>query len=145
MVLLVISLALNLVALGAIGTRAFVNERIERLAGPSHTQLVPRRFLADISKQRREELRQVFRGYRGAFRESRESLRAAALGLAGVLEASPTDDPAIAAKIDAFANAGTTIIGEGAKAARDMVAKLTPEERKLLGKRIRERAEVRRR
>jgi hypothetical protein len=143
--LLVGSLALNIATLAAIGTRAFVNERIERLAGPSYTQLVPRRFLADISKARREELREVLRSYRGSFRESRGGLRDAALGLAKVLETSPTDDATIMSSIDGFAAAGSAILNEGAKVAREIVSKLTPEERKLLGRRIRERAEARRR
>jgi uncharacterized membrane protein len=145
MVLLVVSLAFNIATLGAIGTRAFVNERMERLVGPSYTQLVPRRFLTDIPKERREELRGVFRGYREAFRETREGLRAAALGLAAVLETSPTDDAAIISKIEGFSSAGNAIIGEGGRLARDMISKMTPDERKLLGKRIRERAEARRR
>lgn len=144
MIVLVISLALNVATLAAIGARAFVNERIERLVGPSYTQLVPRRFLSDISKERRNELRQILSGYRGTFRDSREGLRVAALELARLLETSPSDEAAITAKIDGFATAGSAILADGAKLAKDMVAKLNPDERKLLGQRIRERAETKR-
>jgi uncharacterized membrane protein len=144
MVLLIASLALNVATLAAIGARSFVNQRIERLVGPSYAQLVPRRFLADISKQRRDELRQILNSYRATFRDGREGLRAAAADLANVLETAPSDEAAITAKIDGFAEAGSAILADGAKVAKDMVAKLTPDERKLLGQRIRERAGTKR-
>jgi hypothetical protein len=143
MAVLVLSLALNLVIAGAVAARFFMPERFERFTGSSYSPLVPRKFLADLPSDRRKELGDLLRRNRGEFRASFAEMRKAASRLADALEHEPYDEAAAFAAVDNHAEVVKAMIDRGAGVTRDVVAKLTADERKLLARRIRERAEWR--
>jgi uncharacterized membrane protein len=138
-ILLVASLALNLLVGGAIAARFVFPERIERLMG-IEAQLVPRRFLADLSRERRKELLAVIKSYRASFKDGREQLRTAASGLADALAAEPYDAAKTLAAINTVEQAGQGMIAQGSKLAVDVIGGLQPDERKALAQRLRERS-----
>lgn len=139
-VLLIVSLALNLLVAAAAATRFFIHPPSERMVGMSYLQLVPRKFFADLDRPRREELLAQVRGYRDRFREGQQKSKAVAESLADALDAAPYDEARVGAVLDQFTGNGVDQIGLGAKAALDFIARLSPEERVLLAQRIRERA-----
>jgi uncharacterized membrane protein len=139
-VLLIVSLALNVLVGAATATRFFVKERTERVTGAGYIQLVPRKFLADLPRERRRELLAVFREFRDEFRDGRKAARESAAKLADALESEPYDAAAVQAVADEFARSGTGMIAHGTKAAVQFVGRLTPDERRQLALRIRERA-----
>lgn len=134
------SLALNLLMGGAIVAHLLVPERMERLttSGP-HSQLLSRRFFSDLTPERRRELTGILKSYKNAFQERRQELQGASQKLADALDAEPFRAEAVAAAVAAFAQAGNGMMAEGAKAALDFLGRLTPDERKLLAQRLRER------
>jgi len=139
-VLLIVSLALNLLIGAAAATRFFYHPRHERMTGMSYLHLVPRKFFADLGSPRREELLGHIKEQRERFREGRRKSRQAAESLADALDAAPYDEARVRAALDQFTGNGVDQIGIGAKAALDLIARLSPEERIMLAKRIRERA-----
>lgn len=139
-ILLIVSLAFNVLIGAAAATRFFVKERIERVTGAGYIQLVPRKFLADLPRERRRELLAVFREFRDEFRDGRKAARESAVKLADTLEAEPYDAAAVRTVADEFARSGTGMIAHGVEAALQFVARLTPDERRQLALRIRERA-----
>jgi len=138
-ILLVMSLALNFLFIGAAAARYFVSEPPGRMAGISEMQLIPRKFFGDLSHSRRNELLSVFRGFRGEFRDGREARRQLAAALADALEASPYDEVRVREAVLAFNGRSSELMARGGAAALDFIAKLNPEEKKLLAGRIRER------
>ena len=137
-VLLVVSLAVNLAVLGVIGARFLAPAQFERLTSPSYTQLLPRNFLRELPAARRQEVAAIIKTYRKTFKDGREGLRQAVGRLADTLDAGAGD----AAAIDMVSGAGAALIGDGAKLAKEIFAKLTPEERKLLARHLRKKAGV---
>ena len=91
--------------------------------------------------ERRRELLAVF----NQFRDGRAAARDSAAKLADTLGAEPYDEAAVKAVADEFARSGTGMITQGVEAAVQFVARLTPEERRQLALRIRERAAAGRR
>jgi len=140
MALLVVSLAVNLLVAGAVAVRFFAPERFERFTGSGYSPLVPRKFLGDLPADRRKELGDLLRRNRAAFRGDFAEMRKVAAQLADALEREPYDEAAAIAAINAHAKIVTDMIGRGAGVTIEVVRKLTPEERMLLAKRIRERA-----
>ncbi|MBI2719372.1 MAG: periplasmic heavy metal sensor [Rhizobiales bacterium] len=138
--LLVVSLALNLLVAGAAVARFYFPPSPERMASLSYLQLIPRRFMLDVDRQRRETLLALLRDYRDRFRAGQQSSRAAAASLADALEAQPYDETKVRAVVDGFVRNGTDLLALGSQAAMEFIAKLTPEERADLARRIRERA-----
>ena len=143
--LLVASLALNLLVGGAIAARFAFPDRVGRMEGLSFAQLLPRRFFGDLSRERRKELLDVLKTYRDRFKSGRDRMEQASLVIADALEAEPYDPAATQAAVNGFAAIGGTLINDGAKVAMDVLAKLSPEERKLLAQRLRERGHGRKR
>lgn len=139
-ILLVASLALNLLFAGAIAARWFTQERVERLTGGSYTQLLPRRFLADLPRERRQDILAMLGAHRKAFRDGRTELRNAAVAIAAALEAEPYNADAAAKALDDFNAVASGLVTKGSDVARQVLATLSPEERKKLAQRIRERA-----
>ncbi|NJM31431.1 MAG: periplasmic heavy metal sensor, partial [Rhizobiales bacterium] len=85
--LLIASLAINLLIAAAVVTH-FVRGgggRSESLGRPGYAQLIPRKFFSDLPRERRRELYDVLKKYRGDFRTGREDARANALKLADAL------------------------------------------------------------
>ncbi len=139
-ILLIASLALNCLLVGALATRWYTHGRMERFSGASYTQLLPRRFMGDLPAERRKELMAVLAGHRDDFRDSRSALGNAAIAIAGALEKEPYDPDAASKAIDGFGAEAAGMIGKGSDVARKVIATLSPEERKLLAQRIRERS-----
>ena len=139
--LLIGSLALNLLFVGAAAARFFVHEPPGRMSGISEMQLIPRKFFGDLDSARRSEMMAVFRGYRADFREGREGRRALAGALADALAADPYDEARVKSAIADFNSRSSHLVNRGGDAAMEFIGKLTPEERVKLSKRIRERVD----
>ncbi|MGE3830798.1 MAG: periplasmic heavy metal sensor [Parvibaculaceae bacterium] len=138
--LLVASLALNLFAIGAFAAGFFRPEHGGR-GWAGFSQLLPREFIDDLSESRRTVFLDKLKSRRDAFRAARQAMRAAALKLATALEANPYDEAPATAAIDDFTKVGEGLLANGTQVTLDVLKQLTPEERVLLAKRIRERAE----
>lgn len=138
-VFLVGSLALNLLFIGGGIARYYFEEPPGRMTGISEMQLVPRKFFSDIAGERRRELAGVFRNFRGDFREGRADRRRVAAEIAAALEATPYDEAKLREAIAAFNESSAALINRGGEAALAFIAQLTPDERRLLARRILER------
>ena len=138
--LLVGSLAINLLISGAVAARFFTREGHERLMGASYTQLIPRRFFAEIPRERRRVLLDILKQYRKDFRGDRDAFEAAAAKLADALVIEPYDVEKVKLVINEFASQAGKLAARGGDAALDILAKLSPEERKILAGAIRDRA-----
>ncbi len=138
--LLVASLAINLLVGGAVVARFFTREKHERFAGASYTQLIPRGFFSEMPRERRQVLLDILKQYRKDFRDDRVAFEAAAGKLADTLEVEPYDVEKVKLVINEFASQAGKLAARGGDAALDILAQLSPEERKLLAKAIRNRA-----
>ena len=138
--LLIASLALNLFVGGAVATRILRHDGPERFVGASYTQLIPRRFFAEIDRERRRALLDILKQYRKDFRADREGTEAAAAKLADALLIEPYDVEKVKLVVNEFASQTGKLAARGGDAALDMIALLTPEERKILAQAIRDRA-----
>jgi uncharacterized membrane protein len=138
---LVASLAVNLLFVGAGVARFMVGEGPERMSGLSQMQLIPRKFFGDLGGPRKAELLQVMRDYGPAFRDGRRAARDQVMAVAAALEAEPYDAAMLKTAVDEFAARNGALATQGADAALSLIGKLSPEERKLLAQRIRERGD----
>ena len=143
---LLASLAFNLLVLGAVGSHLlFERPHRERYSGPAYTDILPRSFFLALDPERRRALADRFADDRKAFRDGRRDMREAALKVAETLRAEPynaAETEAALARYDAFSR---TMIDRGSQVSRGLVATLTPEERVMLANQIRDRIEQRRR
>ena len=140
-IVLVASLALNLLFIGGGIARFFVHGPPERMSGISQMQLIPRKFFSDVSGSRKTELLKVFKDFGQEFREGRRAARVEVVNLAAALEAEPYDAAKVKAVIDSFSQRSAQLVATGGQAAFTLIEKLTPEERKLLARHIRQREE----
>jgi uncharacterized membrane protein len=138
--LLIASLAINLFVAGAVATRVLWHQRPERFIGASYAQLVPRRFFAEIPSERRRVLLDVLKQYRKDFQSDREGTEAAASKLADALQTEPYDVEKVKLVVNEFAGETGKLANRGGNAALDIIALLSPAERKILADAIRERA-----
>ena len=135
------SLAVNLLAAGAIIAHlAFGPPPPDRIEGFSSMQILPRKFVSGLEGERRQLIVGVLRKYRGQFRERRAEMRAATERIAAALVAESYDPGAVTEAIDQFAATGRTMIDGGVTTVKSVIDQLTPDERRLLAERIRERA-----
>jgi uncharacterized membrane protein len=142
-IVLLASLAFNLLVLGAIGSHFLFEKQPtrERYSGPAFTDILPRTFFLALDPERRRALAERFAGDRKAFRDGRRDMRQAAIKVADTLKAEPynaAETDAALARYDAISR---SMIDRGATVSRDLVATLKPEERTLLADKIRDRAE----
>jgi uncharacterized membrane protein len=138
--LLIASLALNLFIGGAIATRFLTHGGPQRFIGASYTQLIPRSFFAEMPSDRRRVLLDVLRQYRKVFRVEREGTEAVAAKLAEALVTQPFDVAKVKLVVSEFASQSGKLAARGGDAALDIIALLSPEERKILADAIRNRA-----
>ena len=141
--LLLLSLAVNFVIAGFIIAHKLKPKRHTRITGPGYTQIIPRNFFFDVSRERRKELVKTMRSHRKTFRGRRRELRDAALKIADALEAEPFDRNALELALDGYRGEAVEMIDEGGRIGRTFFDLLSPEERKLVSKRIREKAKGR--
>lgn len=138
--LLVVSLMANLLIAGAIGGRFARGHEMAGGKGSNFVQLIPRKFLEELDGPRRRELMQMLRDNRDAFKQMRASANAAALELATALENPNYDSAAVQAVIEKFSTGRESLAAKGAAVVTDIIAKLTPDERKNLAAAIRDRS-----
>ncbi len=138
--ILVVSLAFNLFVIGAVAAHHIWDRHHEhdvgRINGPGFAQLLPRRFFAQLSDSRRDELLTLMRQHRDEFRQDRTQLRRAARAVADALGAEHFDQAKLDQALQAFADTGHTLIDMGSNVARDVVSRLTPAERKMLAEQV---------
>jgi hypothetical protein len=139
--LLVASLALNLFAIGAFSAGFFKHDRGRGWSGASFTQLLPRRFWGDLSEERQKVFQDQMKSRREMFRAARAAMREASLKFATALEANPYQEAPAVAAVSEFTKVGEGLLAGGTQVTIDVLKQLTPEERILLAKRVRERAE----
>lgn len=142
MVLLTASLAVNLLIGGAIGARLFFPPPPERFVGATYAQLVPRHFFGDLDRPRRMELLAVLRQYRKDFSQARKSAAELSAKLADALETDPYDPGKVEAAVQGYADTGNQLVARGTAATLDFISHLTPEERKMMALRLRQRAHM---
>jgi Spy/CpxP family protein refolding chaperone len=143
--LLIGSLMLNLLVGGiAIGNVASHGPS-DRLMGASYVQLIPRRFLQEMPRERRRELMEIVRNNRADLRALRKASEDSALKLAEALEKDTYTEADALAVITAFSTGSESLAAKGGSVVLDIIRKLTPEERKQLAASIRERGERRKR
>jgi uncharacterized membrane protein len=141
--LLIASLAVNLFIGGAVATRIIRHDGPERFVGASYTQLIPRRFFAEIPRERRRVLLDILKQYRKDFRGDRDASEAAAAKLADALVASPMMLRRSSSwSANLLARRESWRCG-AANAALDIIALLSADERKILADAIRDRAKQR--
>jgi uncharacterized membrane protein len=138
--LLIASLALNLLIGGAIATRFLTHGGPQRFIGASYTQLIPRSFFAEMPSDRRRVLLDILRQYRKDFRADREGTESVAAKLADALVSEPYDVEKVKLVVSEFASQSGKLAARGGDAALDIIALLSPEERKVLADSIRDRA-----
>ncbi|HUQ37549.1 MAG TPA: periplasmic heavy metal sensor [Aestuariivirga sp.] len=138
--LLIASLALNLFIGGAVTTRFLTRDSPQRFIGASYTQLIPRRFFAEIPVERRKVLLDILRQYRKDFRADREGTETVAAKLADALMNEPYDVEKVKLVVSEFAGQSGKLAARGGDAALDIIALLSPDERKILADAIRDRA-----
>jgi uncharacterized membrane protein len=124
--LLAISLIANLLIGGALVGRNFSHNQ------DGLTQLVPRRFVDELPRERRREIMDVLRNNRQDMRALRQEFEANALALADALDAPIYDPSAVKTLIEKFSTGNQSVAARSAAVVMELVEKLTPEERKQL-------------
>ena len=138
--LLIASLALNLFIGGAMATRYLTRDGPQRFIGASYAQLIPRSFFAEMPSDRRKVLLDILKQYRKDFRAERQGTEAVAAKLADALVTEPYDVAKVKLVVSEFAGQSGKLAARGGDAALDIIALLSPEERKILADAIRNRA-----
>jgi uncharacterized membrane protein len=137
--LLALSLAANLLIVGAaIGHRVWGDAEGRRF-GDNYVRLVPRKFFAELPMQRRRELMDVVRQDMDGLRNIREQGGITILHVADALEKQPYDPALVQQAVTEFATGSQSLAGKGANILIHLVEKLTPDERVQLASAIRER------
>ncbi len=141
--LLGLSLMINLLIGGMVLGRLSGHGNMERLAGVSYVQLIPRRFLQELPRERRKELMEIIQRNRPDLRNLREASEASSVKLADVLDKEDFSLDDVRGTIREFTTGTESLAAKGGDVVVDIVAKLTPEERKTLAIAIRERGKGR--
>lgn len=141
--LLGLSLMLNLL-IGGLAVGRFVGGGpMERMMGASYVQLIPRSFFADLTKERRRELLDIIRNNRDELRDLRAASDATSLALAADLEKQPFSATDVQNTVSKFSTGTESLAARGGSIVVEIVSMLTPDERQLLARSIRERADRR--
>ena len=138
-VALVASLALNLLVVGAGVARWYVGFGPERSARLTQSQLIPRFFFRDLDRARRLELFSVFKARDKDIRDGRKAVKEQVIALADALDAEPYDPARVKAAVEGFTAKSEALFTTGSDAALALIDELTPDERKLMAKHLRDR------
>lgn len=138
--LLVVSLMANLLVGGVV-----IGSKMRRGGGPfsameNRAQLLPRNFFAELPRDRRRELMGVFDAKRDQMMRDRVAADAVTLKFADALGDQNASTERLKSVVDEFTLGTASIAKQGNEIVLDVVAKLTPNERTILAKIIRERA-----
>ncbi len=139
--LLVASLAVNLVIVGAALSGRFWPHHGEHGGLNRSADLMPRGFFAELDRQRRDELATLFRSRKLEFRQHRGALREAASAFAEALEREPFDAQPARSAIAEHTAKSHQLIDLAATVAGELAEVLTPEERRALAAAIGQRLE----
>ncbi len=138
-VLLVVSLGANLLIAGMVAGR-ILNGPPNGFAPQGFGQLVPRKFFADLPRERRQELLSILRDNREEFKAMRDQAQATALKLADLLDDPNYDSVKAKAVIAEFTTGANSLATRGGAVSIALLDKLTADERILLANEIRDRA-----
>ena len=135
---LVLSLAINAFIVGVIATKAIKFRDLRRPGPPPLVDALgdSRRMISAVPKERRKELRKVVRSYRPQLKPHRDALATARGTLIEVLRVEPTDQTKLAAALGAIQDARFAMRETGRSLLTDVVASMTPAERKQLADRL---------
>jgi uncharacterized membrane protein len=134
------SLMANLVIAGLWIGQRFGPGREDRINRPVLAQVLPRQFLSTLPDDRRKELMSGMRMGVKQFRDLRDGAAANVLAIADALEKDTGDLSTVRTAVDGYATGAGSMAAKGSTVVMDFIAKLTPDERKLLAQSIRERA-----
>jgi uncharacterized membrane protein len=139
--LLGLSLMANLLIGGVVMGGIWSGRQAERLAGASYVQLIPRNFFRELPRERRAALMQIVRDSREDLRRLRTDHETNSLKLAEVLEKDSFVLDDVRTTVTTFSTGTESLAARGGEVVVRIVSQLTPEERKLLAKAIRERGD----
>ena len=138
---LLASLMINVIILGILLGQHYRNNPMDRPGAANYMQFVPRRFFAELPRERRRELGEVFRASRVDLEEARLLSIGNAEKVAAELVKPDFDAGHIAALIDSFTTGPDSVAAKGGTVLKDFYAKLSPIERVLLVKAIEDRSQ----
>jgi uncharacterized membrane protein len=127
---------INIGIAGLLIGHAFNHNAGDRFGAANYNQFVPRKFFAELERDRRRELASTLRNSRPDFEKVHAQTGAQAGQLAAALADANYDSAKMNAMIDSFTTGSDSIAAKGAAALKDFYAKLTPDERTLLAKEI---------
>lgn len=141
-ILLVVSLMLNVVGVGAVGARAWMIHKHGPGAHGLHA-LGVYSFLRKLPRERRKELRAMFKDMRGELRRQGHTIAIPLKEMANALIAPEFDRKRIEGALATLHASHESRASAREKFVLSFVDALTPEERKLLGSKILRRIERR--
>ncbi len=136
-VILIISLALNFLTVGAIGGTMWAWHHGAWGHGPGFRHGWA--FMRELPRERRREIRSVIRKYRGTFRPQRKHMRDLGHEVLKTLKAEPFDEQRFAGALEAFYKARAEAHAARHPMIKELARILTPEERELFAKTFRHR------
>ena len=137
--ILILSLMANLLVAGAILGRQYHGGPMGGRFAQDGSQLLPRKFFADLPHQRRREFMDLLRDRNDQFAQDRGAANPAILKFAEMLEQPDFDAAKAKLAADEVSSGPTSIAAQGETLVLDIVSKLTPDERKALAAAIRDR------
>lgn len=143
-ILLVVSLMLNVVGIGAVGARAWMIHKHGPAAHGLHA-LGVYSFLRKLPGERRKELRAMFKDMRGELRRQGHTIVTPLKEMANALIASEFDRKRIESALATLHASHESRAATREKFVLSFVDALTPEERMILGSKILRRIERRER
>lgn len=138
-VLLGLSLMANLLIGGLMLGQRYRHGAGDRLAVSAAAQLIPRKFFFDLPGERRQELLKIVRDNMKELRGLRDGSAESVMQLATALEAEPFDADAVRTAVESYSIGKESLAVRSSTIVRDLIARLTPDERKSLASAIRER------
>jgi hypothetical protein len=135
------SLMANLLVAGVVLGHRFGGWGDERIIGANAVQLVPKKFLMDLPRDRRRELMGDVRAEFRNIKEMRNGSSVSILALADALERDTGDFNLIRQALANYTTGPESLARKTQSMVEGVFKKLTPQERKALAVAIRERAE----
>ncbi len=139
--LLGLSLMANLLVGGLVLGHRFGPGNAQRMQGISMVQLLPRSFLQQLPRERRNDLLGSVRQRGKMLRDLRDGSNESVLKLASVLESQTYTTAEMQAAVQDFTNGPESMAAHSSAIIIEVISKLTPEERIRLAQEIRKRAE----
>ena len=143
-IVLILSLMLNVLVIGAVGARAWMIHRHGHDGAAMHA-LGVHSFLRKLPRERRKELRQKFGKMRGELRRHRATLIAPMKTMADALAAPELDKAKLEGALRTLRETHESRATARERYLLDLVASLSAEERQMLGRKIAKRLERRER